>query len=115
MGAPFFFAREPERRVLGTMRRTTLVLALFLAATLAPAGCASGTQQPTDPFASVPRVSVEELSKALKENRAVVVDVRPAEAYEEEHIAGAVSIPEEEVRERARELPPGKLAVAYCA
>ena len=114
------------------MRRTVAVLVFYVAATLAPGGCASdsssGTSatpaptpasapdvQQSDPFAAIPRVSVEELAKALKEGRAVAVDVRPAEAFEEEHIAGAYSIPEEEVRERAAELPPGKLVVAYCA
>lgn len=112
------------------MRRTLALLALFAAAAVAPCGCASGSNQQAsqtpspapdaaaqqaDPFASVPRVSVKELAKALEEGRAVVVDVRPAEAYEVEHIAGALSIPEEEVKERAGELPPGKLVVTYCA
>ncbi|HEX6623511.1 MAG TPA: rhodanese-like domain-containing protein [Pyrinomonadaceae bacterium] len=78
------------------------------------------SQQPSpdtssDPFATVPRVSVEELSKALKEGRAVVVDVRPIEAFEAERIRGALSIPEEEVKERAGELSPDKLVVTYCA
>ena len=68
-----------------------------------------------DPFASVPRVTVEELAAALEEGRAVALDVRPVEAFEEEHIAGAVSIPEEEVTSRAGELPKDKLVVAYCA
>ena len=103
------------------------LLTLFLAAAAALCGCAHdppgdrGTPpapapaQQADPFASVPRVSVEELSEALKEGRAVAVDVRPVEAFEAEHIAGAFSIPEEEVRERAGELPRGKLVVTYCA
>jgi hypothetical protein len=68
-----------------------------------------------DPFATVPRVSVEELSQALREGRAVVLDVRPEEAFEAERIRGALSMPEEEVKERAGELPPGKLVVTYCA
>ncbi|HEV3469492.1 MAG TPA: rhodanese-like domain-containing protein [Pyrinomonadaceae bacterium] len=68
-----------------------------------------------DPFASVPRVTVEELDEALKDGRAVALDVRPAEAFEEGHIRGAVSIPEEEVVGRAGELPKDKLVVAYCA
>jgi hypothetical protein len=69
-----------------------------------------------DPFAAIPRIRVEELAKAIKEDRAVVVDIREAEDYEEEHIKGAVSIPLEEVRERGpKELPPGKLIVTYCA
>jgi 3-mercaptopyruvate sulfurtransferase SseA len=115
------------------MRKMIALQTLFLALAVVLCGCATGasdedaagtTQRPSpapassqqsDPFASIPRVSVEELSKALEEGRAVVVDVRPAEAFEEEHIAGAFSIPEEEVRERAGELPRGKLVVAYCA
>jgi hypothetical protein len=69
-----------------------------------------------DPFAAIPRIKVEELVRAIKEDRAVVVDIRVAEDYEEEHIRGAVSIPLEEVRERGpKELPPGKLIVTYCA
>ncbi|HEV2860879.1 MAG TPA: rhodanese-like domain-containing protein [Pyrinomonadaceae bacterium] len=97
-----------------TLSRLYLILAaacltLFVAAEVA---CRQGGGK--DPFASIPRMSVEELKKALKEGRAVVLDVRPAEAFEAEHIAGAVSIPEEEVKERAGELPKDKLVVAYC-
>lgn len=76
---------------------------------------AGAQEKSEDPFAAIPRLSVEELAEALKEGRAVALDVRPAEAFEEEHIAGAVSIPEEEVKERAGELPKDKLVVAYCA
>ena len=69
-----------------------------------------------DPFSAIPRIKVEELVKAIKEDRVVVVDVSGREAYQEEHIKGAVSIPLEEVRERGpKELPPGKLIVTYCA
>ncbi|HEV2765456.1 MAG TPA: rhodanese-like domain-containing protein [Pyrinomonadaceae bacterium] len=68
-----------------------------------------------DPFASIPRVGVRELERALKEGKAVVVDVGPEEAFEAEHIKGAASIPLEEVNARAGELPKDKLVVAYCA
>ena len=108
------------------MRRMLPFMNILVAAAFALGGCASGPSKQAaapepgaprqaDPFAAIPRLSVEELSEALKEGRAVAVDVRPAEAYEEEHIAGAFSIPEEEVRERAGELPRGKLVVTYCA
>ncbi|MDQ3802998.1 MAG: rhodanese-like domain-containing protein [Acidobacteriota bacterium] len=72
-------------------------------------------ERSNDPFASIPRVTVAELAAALKEGRAVALDVRPAEAFAEEHIRGAISIPEEEVVGRAGELPKDKLVVAYCA
>jgi rhodanese-related sulfurtransferase len=44
-----------------------------------------------------------------------VADVRPSEAYEEEHIAGALSVPEDDWAARAGDLPRDKLVVAYCA
>ncbi len=44
----------------------------------------------------------------------VVVDVRPAEEYKAGHIAGAVSIPLEELEQRLRELPNDRGVVAYC-
>lgn len=75
----------------------------------------SPAEKPPDPFARIPRVSVKELRKALDEGRAVVADVRPAEAFEEEHIAGAFSVPEDDWAARAGDLPKDKLVVTYCA
>jgi 3-mercaptopyruvate sulfurtransferase SseA len=108
--------------------RAAIILALSFALTIlgSPASCRrdnSRTGNETgnasnagDPFAAIPRIKVDELVKAIKEGRAVVVDIRAAEAYEEEHIKGAVSIPLEEIRERAPgELPADKLIVTYCA
>ena len=44
----------------------------------------------------------------------VIVDVRPMEEYRAAHIAGAVSIPLEELEQRLRELPREREIVAYC-
>jgi rhodanese-related sulfurtransferase len=44
----------------------------------------------------------------------VVVDVRPVEEYQAAHVAGAVSIPLEELDQRLRELPRNREIVAYC-
>ena len=44
----------------------------------------------------------------------VVVDVRPVEEYQAAHVAGAVSIPLEELNQRLRELPRNREIVAYC-
>jgi len=44
----------------------------------------------------------------------VVVDVRPRQEFEAGHIAGAVSIPLEELAERLDELPDDVEVVAYC-
>ena len=44
----------------------------------------------------------------------VVVDVRPVEEYQAAHVAGAVSIPLDELEQRLRELPQDREIVAYC-
>jgi hypothetical protein len=77
---------------------------------------AANTSQEDDPFAAIPRIKVEDLARAMKEERVVVVDIREVEDYEEEHIKGAVSIPLEQIRERGpKELPTARLIVTYCA
>jgi predicted sulfurtransferase len=74
------------------------------------------TQTEGDPFAAILRIKPDEVARAVKEGRAVLVDIRDEEAYAEEHIRGAVSIPLEEIRERGpKELPAAKLIVTYCA
>ncbi len=62
-----------------------------------------------------------ELVARLRRADVVVIDVRPREEYRAGHIAGAVSVPLEELegqlaelRRRLRELPPGAEVVAYC-
>ncbi len=55
-----------------------------------------------------------ELLRRLGRGDTVVVDVRPMEEYASGHIAGAISIPLDELGRRLRELPKAKLIVAYC-
>ena len=77
---------------------------------------ASNVPDEGDPFAAIPRLKPYEVARAVKEGRAVVVDIRVAEDYEEEHVKGAISIPLEEIRERGpKELPTDKLIVTYCS
>lgn len=92
--------------------------AFILLCTALLAGCAVGPNPAPATLlgpADVPRISAQELQKRLQAGEAVVVvDVRPATSYAQEHIAGAISMPEEEVAERAGELPQGNLIVFYC-
>jgi rhodanese-related sulfurtransferase/DNA-binding transcriptional ArsR family regulator len=55
-----------------------------------------------------------ELKRRIKEGSIVVLDVRPATEYESGHIAGARSIPIDELSNRLKELPKSKTIVAYC-
>ena len=97
------------------MRLFSAILCAAALSGAAAAACAQPLQQTSDPFASVPRISIPELKRLMKEGRVVVVDVRGDEAYAEGHLSGAVSIPLDEVVARAKELPQGKVIVTYCA
>lgn len=56
----------------------------------------------------------EDLVRRLAEGDAILVDVRPALEYRQGHIAGARSIPVDELEGRLRELDPDREIVAYC-
>lgn len=60
------------------------------------------------------RVTADELKKMLDSGKAVVYDTRAKSAYDAEHIKGSLSMPFNEVAERAGELPKDKLIVFYC-
>ena len=59
-------------------------------------------------------VGFDDLSARIKAGTVIVLDVRPMNEFEAGHIAGAVSIPHDELEARLRELPRGTEVVAYC-
>lgn len=61
------------------------------------------------------RISLEDAKKDFDENAAVFVDTRPADAYKEEHIKGAINLPAADVEARYKELPKDKKIIAYCS
>ncbi len=104
-----------------------LLLFLFLGTFLAGCRMAAGNPVPTMPTArptpsprtpspaEIPRIRVQELWERLQAGEAIViVDVRSRQEYEQEHIAGAISLPLEELSRRAAELPRDRLLVFYC-
>lgn len=63
----------------------------------------------------IEEITKDELWKRLeREDRLVVLDVRPPEEYDAGHLPGAVSIPLAELKKRINELPKSKKVVAYC-
>jgi rhodanese-related sulfurtransferase/DNA-binding MarR family transcriptional regulator len=57
----------------------------------------------------------DELARRLEAGTVVLIDVRPAEEFEQGHIAGAVSVPLESLKTWARDdAPKRKQIVAYC-
>jgi rhodanese-related sulfurtransferase/DNA-binding transcriptional ArsR family regulator len=59
-------------------------------------------------------VSQIELRRQMEGRKVIVLDVRPISEYNAGHIAGARSIPSEELNSRLRELPKSRRIVAYC-
>jgi rhodanese-related sulfurtransferase len=56
----------------------------------------------------------EALLRKARKGEVVVLDVRPRNEYEQQHLPFARSMPLAELRARLSELPKGKPIVAYC-
>ncbi len=59
-------------------------------------------------------IGAQALLERARKGEVLVLDARPAEEYRSGHIAGAVSIPVEEIERRLSELPRDKDVIAYC-
>lgn len=59
-------------------------------------------------------IGSKELARKLAEDDVVLLDVRPESEYTTAHIAGARSLPIDELEARIDELTPGASIVAYC-
>lgn len=59
-------------------------------------------------------VQMDELLRRARSRDIVILDARPAGEYAAGHIAGAVSVPIDELQRRLRRLPKSKRYVAYC-
>lgn len=106
------------------LRRSVLFLSLaFAVSWTAPVRAgdqppATDSEQPAPAPAPRPaearRINAADAREALTQGTAVLVDVRGAESYREEHAKGALSIPVNEIAARASELPKDKLIITYC-
>lgn len=75
-----------------------------------------GALTPVVPRDAIAHLTVGELYQRLQAGEAIqIVDARALSQYQIEHIAGAVSIPMEEVPARIQELARDRLVVFYCA
>jgi rhodanese-related sulfurtransferase/DNA-binding transcriptional ArsR family regulator len=59
-------------------------------------------------------IAMDELVKRARRREVVILDTRPALEFAAGHIAGALSVPVDELQARLRELPKRKEYVAYC-
>jgi hypothetical protein len=79
-----------------------------------PMGSPAPTADPakTDP-SSIPRIGVQEAKAQVEAGEALLVDVRSRASFDHQHIAGALSMPSNEVAARCGELPADKLSIFY--
>lgn len=59
-------------------------------------------------------VSGKEIIRRMRQDKIVLLDVRPVEEYRAGHLPKAVSIPVSELRKRLKELPKNREIIAYC-
>jgi rhodanese-related sulfurtransferase/DNA-binding transcriptional ArsR family regulator len=59
-------------------------------------------------------VPMAELLKRARSKKVVILDTRPASEYVAGHIAGAISVPVDDLQRRLQQLTKGKEYVAYC-
>ena len=61
------------------------------------------------------RITIDEFEALMKNNEAVVIDVRNQAAYDAGHIPGSKLIPAGEILNHISELPRDKMIVTYCS
>ena len=66
------------------------------------------------PYPDIKRVSVQDAKAAYDIGNAVFVDVRGSQYYDQAHIIGALSIPEDELPQRFNELQKTDWIITYC-
>jgi rhodanese-related sulfurtransferase/DNA-binding transcriptional ArsR family regulator len=84
---------------------------------LAEARLAEIAQVKTDYFRrrqAMEPVASDELLRRAKRGEVTVLDVRPEEEFRAGHVAGALSIPVDDLRARLGELPKDREIIAYC-
>jgi DNA-binding transcriptional ArsR family regulator/rhodanese-related sulfurtransferase len=59
-------------------------------------------------------IGMQELLERARPRRIIILDARPATEYDAGHIAGAISVPIDELQARLRTLPRHREYVAYC-
>jgi rhodanese-related sulfurtransferase/predicted transcriptional regulator len=59
-------------------------------------------------------VDLDEMKQIIKEQTALIIDVRPEMEYRNLHLPGAISIPLDELESRLDEIPMNRDIVTYC-
>jgi len=86
------------------------------AAQSAPQSATAIPSPPQNAEDKIPRVKVDEAKKMIAEGKAIIIDVRGADAYKMSHIKGALDVPLTKLDTgEIKDLPKDKLIIAYCS
>jgi hypothetical protein len=80
----------------------------------APPVVAPAPAPPAESADSVRRIGIPEALQALKDGKAVFVDVRAEYDFNLSHVQGALHIPAGDMAQRAKELPRDRFIITYC-
>ena len=96
-----------------------LTLALVFTGCHGKGASLAQTQTPVPSPSTYPdgarRVTIAEMEALVKDDKAVVIDVRSQDAYDAGHIPGAKLIPAFDILNHLKELPKDKLIITYCS
>ena len=79
------------------------------------AGPLETTSTGGDELATARRMTRDQAMRLVKQKKAVYVDVRSKESFDEGHLPGAISLPLSQLQSRYKDLPVKKLLITYCA
>ncbi|RKN78271.1 ArsR family transcriptional regulator [Paenibacillus ginsengarvi] len=65
-------------------------------------------------FADLQTLSLNEVLGKMEEGSMILLDVRPSDEFEAEHIPGAISVPMGDLHHYLQSLPKGTQIAAYC-
>jgi 3-mercaptopyruvate sulfurtransferase SseA len=91
-----------------------IVAAILLATQNTPATPTPATIVEEESYPEIPRVPLEAAKAAFDSGTAIFIDVRSAEAYQGNHITGAINIPLAELESRLGELDKAQWIITYC-
>lgn len=84
-------------------------------ATNSAAPASSPSFQITPQPVEADRIALADAKKEFDAGTAVFVDVRGAEAFNQERVAGALNIPVSDIEANINKLPKGKKIIVYCS
>ena len=62
-----------------------------------------------------PRITLAEAKKDFDAGNAVFIDTRSAEAFQTEHVKGAINVPVADLEAKLGEIPKDKKLIVYCS